>query len=61
MLLTTVAVAVVAHALTGLPWAAVFVLGAIISLPDAVAALDSHYGAHRLGFWIDKPDAARER
>lgn len=38
VLLTTVAVAVVAHALTGLPWAAAFVLGAIISPPDAVAA-----------------------
>src|SRR5271165_3596382 len=38
VLLTTVFVAVVAHALTGLPWAAAFVLGAIISPTDAVAA-----------------------
>jgi monovalent cation/hydrogen antiporter len=38
VLLTTVLVAVVAHALTGLPWAAAFVLGAIVSPPDAVAA-----------------------
>ena len=38
VLLTTAFVAVVAHALTGLPWAAAFVLGAIISPPDAVAA-----------------------
>ena len=30
--------AVVTHAFTGLPWAAAFVLGAIISPPDAVAA-----------------------
>jgi Na+/H+ antiporter len=38
VLLTTAFVAVVAHALTGLPWAAAFVLGAIVSPPDAVAA-----------------------
>jgi Na+/H+ antiporter len=38
VLLTTALVAVVAHALTGLPWAAAFVLGAIVSPPDAVAA-----------------------
>jgi Na+/H+ antiporter len=38
VLFTTVAVAVVAHYLTGMPWAAAFVLGAIISPPDAVAA-----------------------
>jgi len=36
---TTAAVAVVAHALVpGLGWAAAFVLGAIVSPPDAVAA-----------------------
>jgi Na+/H+ antiporter len=38
VLLTTAVVAMVAHALTGLPWPAAFVLGAIISPPDAVAA-----------------------
>ena len=38
VLFTTAFVAVVAHALAGLPWAAAFVLGAIISPPDAVAA-----------------------
>jgi Na+/H+ antiporter len=38
VLLTTAFVAVVAHALAGLPWAAAFVLGAIISPSDAVAA-----------------------
>ena len=38
VLLTTAVVAVVAHALIGLPWAAAFVLGAIISPPDAIAA-----------------------
>jgi monovalent cation/hydrogen antiporter len=38
VLLTTVVVAVVAHASTGLPWPAAFVLGAIVSPPDAVAA-----------------------
>jgi monovalent cation/hydrogen antiporter len=38
VLSTTALVAVVAHALTGLPWASAFVLGAIISPPDAVAA-----------------------
>jgi len=38
VLATTVAVAVVAHALLGLPWAAAFALGAIVSPPDAVAA-----------------------
>jgi Na+/H+ antiporter len=38
VLLTTAFVAVVAHALTGLPWATAFILGAIISPTDAVAA-----------------------
>jgi len=38
ILLTTAFVAVVAHALSGLHWAAAFVLGAIISPTDAVAA-----------------------
>jgi Na+/H+ antiporter len=38
VLLTTAFVAIVVHALTGLPWAAAFVLGAIVSPPDAVAA-----------------------
>jgi len=37
---STVAVAVVAHRIVpGLPWAAAFVLGAIVSPPDAVAAI----------------------
>jgi monovalent cation/hydrogen antiporter len=38
VLLTTVTVAVVAHAVIGLPWAAAFVLGAIVSPTDPVAA-----------------------
>jgi CPA1 family monovalent cation:H+ antiporter len=38
VLLTIACVAVLAHALAGLPWAAAFVLGAIISPTDAVAA-----------------------
>jgi len=38
VLFTTVATAWLAHALIGLPWATAFVLGAIISPPDAVAA-----------------------
>jgi monovalent cation/hydrogen antiporter len=38
VLLTTAFVAVVARALTGLPWPAAFVLGAIISPTDAIAA-----------------------
>jgi Na+/H+ antiporter len=38
VLLTTVVVAAVAHVSTGLPWPAAFVLGAIVSPPDAVAA-----------------------
>jgi Na+/H+ antiporter len=38
VLLTTVTVAVVAHWATGLPWAAAFVLGAIVSPTDPVAA-----------------------
>jgi monovalent cation/hydrogen antiporter len=37
-LITTFTVAAAAHYLMGLPWAAAFVLGAIISPPDAVAA-----------------------
>lgn len=38
VLVTTSAVAVVAHGLAGLTWPAAFVLGAIVSPPDAVAA-----------------------
>ncbi len=38
VLLTIVTVATVAHALTGLPWAAAFSLGAVVSPTDAVAA-----------------------
>jgi len=38
VLLTTVTVAVVAHWAIGLPWAAAFVLGAIVSPTDPVAA-----------------------
>ena len=38
VLFTTALVAVAAHYLVGLPWAAAFVLGAIVSPPDAVAA-----------------------
>jgi len=38
VLFTTAFVAIVAHALTGLPWPAAFVLGAIISPTDAIAA-----------------------
>src|SRR3712207_1235407 len=38
VLVTTFAVAVLAHALIGLPWAAAFVLGAILAPTDPVAA-----------------------
>ena len=38
VLFTTVAVAVAAHQIVGMSWATAFVLGAIISPPDAVAA-----------------------
>src|SRR5215208_2701587 len=38
VLLTTITVALVAHLLVGLPWAAAFVLGAIVSPIDPVAA-----------------------
>ena len=38
VLLTTVAIALIAHALIGLPWAAAFVLGAILAPTDPVAA-----------------------
>jgi NhaP-type Na+/H+ or K+/H+ antiporter len=38
VLLTTVAVAAVAHFVAGLPWAAAFVLGAILAPTDPVAA-----------------------
>ena len=38
VLVTTLAVAFVAHNLIGLPWATALVLGAIVSPPDAVAA-----------------------
>jgi Na+/H+ antiporter len=47
VLATTVGVAVVAHAFVdGLPWAAAFVLGAIVSPTDPIAATSI---AHRLG------------
>jgi Na+/H+ antiporter len=46
VLFTTVVVAVAAHALLGLSWALGFVLGAIVSPPDAVAPLSI---ARRLG------------
>src|SRR4029453_1758090 len=36
--LTTGAVAIVAHALTGMPWGAAIALGAIVAPPDAAAA-----------------------
>ena len=38
VIVTTLGVALVAHALLGLPWAVSFVLGAIVSSTDAVAA-----------------------
>jgi monovalent cation/hydrogen antiporter len=38
VIFTTLIVAVIAHALGGLDWASAFVLGAIVSPPDAVAA-----------------------
>ena len=38
VIISTVVIAFVAHKLVGLPWAAAFVLGAIVSPPDAVAA-----------------------
>src|SRR2546428_4639712 len=38
VLATTIVVAVVAHALVGLPWPVAFVLGAVVSPTDAVAA-----------------------
>lgn len=39
VLFTTAAIAAVAHAAFGLPWAVAFVLGAIVSPPDAVAPM----------------------
>lgn len=39
VLLTTVVVAWVAHTYSGMPWSAAFALGAIISPPDATAAM----------------------
>ncbi len=38
VIISTAVIAIVAHKLVGLPWAAAFVLGAIVSPPDAVAA-----------------------
>ena len=46
VLVTTTLVAIVAHALVGLPWGVAFVLGAIVSPTDAVAASAT---AQRLG------------
>jgi monovalent cation/hydrogen antiporter len=39
VLFTTVAVAIVAHHVIGLSWPAAFILGAVVSPPDAVAAM----------------------
>ncbi len=39
VLFTTTVVAIVAHEFVGLPWAVAFILGAIVSPPDAVAAM----------------------
>ena len=49
VLLTTVTVTVVAHLVVGLPWAAAFVLGAIVSPTDPVAAtaISERLGAPR--------------
>jgi monovalent cation/hydrogen antiporter len=38
VIISTVVIGFVAHKIVGLPWAAAFVLGAIVSPPDAVAA-----------------------
>jgi CPA1 family monovalent cation:H+ antiporter len=46
VLMTTIVVAAVVHAVAGLPWAASFVLGAIVSPTDAIAATTV---AQRLG------------
>jgi monovalent cation/hydrogen antiporter len=46
VLMTTFVVAAVAHTVSGLPWAAAFVLGAIVSPTDAIAATTV---AQRLG------------
>ena len=43
---TTVTVAVVAHAVVGLPWAAAFVLGAVVSPTDPVAATEIAVRSH---------------
>src|SRR3954453_9327415 len=43
---TTVTVAVVAHHVVGLPWAAAFVLGAIVSPTDPVAATEIAVRSH---------------
>jgi len=52
VLVTLVAVAVVAHAVLGLPWAAAFVLGAILGATDPVAATSvvQRLGARRAGW-----------
>jgi monovalent cation/hydrogen antiporter len=47
VLLTSLTVALVAHLLVGLPWAAAFVLGAIVSPTDPVAAIAGRLGAPR--------------
>jgi Na+/H+ antiporter len=43
---TTITVAVVAHAVVGLPWAAAFVLGAVVSPTDPVAAAEIAVRSH---------------
>jgi len=46
VVITTIAVAILAHYVFGLQWAGSFILGAIVSPPDAIAATSI---AHRLG------------
>src|SRR5258705_12697372 len=52
VIFTTVAVAAVGHELFGMPWSVAFVLGAIVSPPDAVAPLAI---ARRLGLALGLP------
>ena len=66
VLVTMTVVAWVAHSfIAGLPWAAAFALGAIVSPPDAIAANDRETprcpGAHRGRFWRREPGERRDR
>ena len=60
VLVTTAAVALLAHSVLGMPWAVAVVLGAIVSPPDPVAATAAPSRSARPGSsWPSRPSGGR--